>query len=131
MDPFLTRIDPIDLGIIGLYILFVFAIGAYFARRAHDADDLFIKPLQPNLTSRQTVWIGRIAILFFMMISGAVAPWIGVSRGSSAICRPRCPIWCLRSRRSCCWVRFGRDQAQWPRLRPCSELIPCPSCSSS
>lgn len=41
----------------------------------------FIKPLRPNLTSRQTAWIGRIAILFFMLISAAVAPWIGGFEG--------------------------------------------------
>jgi solute:Na+ symporter, SSS family len=41
----------------------------------------FVKPLRPNLTPRQTVWIGRIAILFFMLISAAVAPLIGGFEG--------------------------------------------------
>jgi solute:Na+ symporter, SSS family len=41
----------------------------------------FIKPLRPTLTSRQTAWIGRGAILFFMLLSAATAPLIGHFEG--------------------------------------------------
>jgi solute:Na+ symporter, SSS family len=42
MDSFITRIDTLDLAVIGAYFLIVFAIGAYLARRTHSADDLFL-----------------------------------------------------------------------------------------
>jgi solute:Na+ symporter, SSS family len=42
MDAFITRIDTLDLAVIGAYFLIVFAIGAYLARRTHSADDLFL-----------------------------------------------------------------------------------------
>ena len=41
----------------------------------------FIKPFRPSLTPRRTVWIGRIAILSFMLISAVVAPLIGEFEG--------------------------------------------------
>jgi SSS family solute:Na+ symporter len=41
----------------------------------------FIKPLRPELTPRQLAWIGRGAILLFMLISAAVAPLIGSFEG--------------------------------------------------
>jgi SSS family solute:Na+ symporter len=42
MDPFITRIDRLDLAVIGAYFLIVFVIGAYLARRTHSADDLIL-----------------------------------------------------------------------------------------
>ena len=41
----------------------------------------FIKPLRPQLTSRQTAWIGRTAIMVFMVLSALVAPVIGSFEG--------------------------------------------------
>lgn len=41
----------------------------------------FIKPLRPELTSRRLAWIGRGAILLFMLLSAAVAPLIGGFEG--------------------------------------------------
>ncbi len=41
----------------------------------------FIKPLRPELTPRQLGWIGRGAILLFMLLSAAVAPLIGSFEG--------------------------------------------------
>ena len=41
----------------------------------------FIKPFRPELTSRQLAWIGRGAILLFMLLSAAVAPLIGGFEG--------------------------------------------------
>jgi SSS family solute:Na+ symporter len=41
----------------------------------------FIKPLRPDLSPRQLGWIGRGAILLFMLISAAVAPLIGSFEG--------------------------------------------------
>ena len=41
----------------------------------------FVKPLWPKLTSRQTLWIGRTAILVFMVLSALVAPAIGGFEG--------------------------------------------------
>jgi solute:Na+ symporter, SSS family len=42
MDPFATRIDTLDLAVIGAYFLVVFTIGASLARSTHSADDLFL-----------------------------------------------------------------------------------------
>ena len=41
----------------------------------------FIKPYRPDLTPRQLGWVGRGAILFFMLLSAAVAPMIGSFEG--------------------------------------------------
>jgi len=41
----------------------------------------FVKPLRPGLTPRQLAWIGRGAILLFMLISAVVAPLIGSFEG--------------------------------------------------
>jgi len=41
----------------------------------------FIKPLRPGLTSRQLAWVGRGAILLFMLLSASVAPLIGSFQG--------------------------------------------------
>jgi len=41
----------------------------------------FIKPMWPRLTPRQTTWIGRAAILVFMVLSALVAPAIGGFEG--------------------------------------------------
>jgi len=41
----------------------------------------FIKPSRPELTSRQLAWIGRGAILVFMLLSAAIAPLIGSFQG--------------------------------------------------
>lgn len=41
----------------------------------------FIKPLRPALTPRQLAWVGRGAILLFMLISAGVAPLIGSFEG--------------------------------------------------
>jgi SSS family solute:Na+ symporter len=41
----------------------------------------FVKPLWPKLTSRQTLWIGRAAIVVFMVLSALVAPAIGGFEG--------------------------------------------------
>lgn len=41
----------------------------------------FIKPLRPDLSPRQLAWIGRGAILLFMLISAVVAPLIGSFEG--------------------------------------------------
>jgi SSS family solute:Na+ symporter len=41
----------------------------------------FVKPLWPKLTSRQTLWIGRAAIVAFMVLSALVAPAIGNFEG--------------------------------------------------
>jgi len=41
----------------------------------------FIKPLYPDLTSRQTAWIGRAAVVVFMALSALVAPLIGGFEG--------------------------------------------------
>ena len=41
----------------------------------------FIKPLRPQLTSRQTAWIGRTAIMVFMVLAALVAPVIGSFEG--------------------------------------------------
>jgi SSS family solute:Na+ symporter len=41
----------------------------------------FVKPLRPQLTSRQTAWIGRAAILVFMVLAALVAPVIGSFEG--------------------------------------------------
>jgi SSS family solute:Na+ symporter len=41
----------------------------------------FVKPLRPELTPRQLAWIGRGAILLFMLLSAAVAPLIGSFEG--------------------------------------------------
>ncbi len=41
----------------------------------------FIKPSRPELTPRQLAWIGRVAILLFMLISAAIAPLIGSFEG--------------------------------------------------
>lgn len=41
----------------------------------------FVKPLWPQLTSRQTLWIGRAAIVVFMLLSALVAPAIGSFEG--------------------------------------------------
>lgn len=37
----------------------------------------FIKPTWPALTARRILWIGRVAILFFMFLAALVAPLIG------------------------------------------------------
>jgi SSS family solute:Na+ symporter len=42
MDPLATRIDRLDLAVIGACFLMVCAIGGYLARRTHSADDLFL-----------------------------------------------------------------------------------------
>ncbi len=41
----------------------------------------FVKPLRPGLTPRQLGWIGRGAIVLFMLLSAAVAPLIGRFEG--------------------------------------------------
>jgi len=41
----------------------------------------FVKPLWPQLTSRQMLWIGRAAIVVFMVLSALVAPAIGGFEG--------------------------------------------------
>jgi SSS family solute:Na+ symporter len=41
----------------------------------------FVKPLRPELSPRQLGWIGRGAILLFMLLSAAVAPLIGGFEG--------------------------------------------------
>lgn len=41
----------------------------------------FIKPMRPGLTSRQLAWVGRGAILLFMLLSASVAPLIGSFQG--------------------------------------------------
>jgi SSS family solute:Na+ symporter len=41
----------------------------------------FVKPLWPNLTPRRTAWIGRAAIVVFMVLSALVAPAIGGFEG--------------------------------------------------
>lgn len=41
----------------------------------------FIKPLHPRLRPRQLAWIGRAAILLFMLIAAAIAPLIGHFEG--------------------------------------------------
>jgi SSS family solute:Na+ symporter len=41
----------------------------------------FVKPLWPELTSRQMLWIGRTAIVVFMVLSALVAPAIGGFEG--------------------------------------------------
>ena len=41
----------------------------------------FIKPLRPELSPRRLAWIGRGAILLFMLLSAAVAPLIGSFQG--------------------------------------------------
>jgi SSS family solute:Na+ symporter len=41
----------------------------------------FIKPLHPELTPRQTAWVGRAAIVVFMLLSALVAPLIGGFEG--------------------------------------------------
>ncbi len=41
----------------------------------------FIKPLHPDLTPRQTAWIGRAAVVVFMVLSALVAPLIGGFEG--------------------------------------------------
>ncbi|WP_200385998.1 sodium:solute symporter family transporter [Thiocapsa imhoffii] len=42
MDPFVARLAPLDLAIIGGDLLIVLAIGAHLARRIRSADDLFL-----------------------------------------------------------------------------------------
>lgn len=41
----------------------------------------FIKPLRPGLKPRQVAWIGRAAILLFMLLAAAIAPLIGHFQG--------------------------------------------------
>ena len=41
----------------------------------------FVKPLWPRLTSRQMLWIGRAAIVVFMVLSALIAPAIGGFEG--------------------------------------------------
>jgi SSS family solute:Na+ symporter len=41
----------------------------------------FVKPLRPGLSPRQTAWIGRGAIVVFMLLSALVAPAIGGFEG--------------------------------------------------
>jgi SSS family solute:Na+ symporter len=41
----------------------------------------FIKPLRPELTPHQLAWVGRGAILLFMLLSAAIAPLIGSFEG--------------------------------------------------
>jgi len=41
----------------------------------------FIKPTWPQITPRQTAWIGRIAIVVFMLLSALIAPAIGGFEG--------------------------------------------------
>jgi len=41
----------------------------------------FVKPMWPQLTPRRTAWIGRIAIVVFMLLSALVAPLIGGFEG--------------------------------------------------
>ncbi len=41
----------------------------------------FIKPFRPQLSARQTAWIGRAAVFVFMVLSALVAPLIGGFEG--------------------------------------------------
>lgn len=41
----------------------------------------FIKPMCPELTSRQLAWVGRGAILLFMLLAASVSPLIGNFQG--------------------------------------------------
>lgn len=41
----------------------------------------FVKPLRPEITPRQTVWVGRSVIALFMVLSALVAPLIGNFEG--------------------------------------------------
>lgn len=41
----------------------------------------FIKPFRPELTPRKLAWIGRGAILLFMLLSAAIAPLVGSFQG--------------------------------------------------
>jgi SSS family solute:Na+ symporter len=41
----------------------------------------FVKPLRPGLRPRQVAWVGRAAILLFMLIAAAIAPLIGHFEG--------------------------------------------------
>jgi SSS family solute:Na+ symporter len=41
----------------------------------------FVRPLWPRLTPRQTAWVGRVAIVLFMLLSALVAPVIGGFEG--------------------------------------------------
>jgi SSS family solute:Na+ symporter len=41
----------------------------------------FIKPLRPDISPRQTAWIGRVVIILFMVLSALVAPAIGSFEG--------------------------------------------------
>ena len=41
----------------------------------------FIKPLWPQITPRRTAWIGRMAIVVFMLVSALIAPAIGSFTG--------------------------------------------------
>ena len=41
----------------------------------------FIKPIRPGLSPRRTAWIGRTAILVFMVLSAMIAPVIGGFEG--------------------------------------------------
>ncbi len=66
-----------DLVVIGFYFMVISSIGSILNSVSALPTPDFIKPSRPQPTPRRLAWIGRGAILLFMLLSTVVAPLIG------------------------------------------------------
>jgi solute:Na+ symporter, SSS family len=71
LDPFATRIDTLDLAVIGACFPIVFMIGADLARRTHSADDLYPRRTPAWLAADRNLTV-RITSVGLLVLTAAL-----------------------------------------------------------